>query len=171
MKLSFNVNGRDVRLEVPADRRLIDILREDLDLTGAKEGCSEGECGACSVLMDGLAVHACLTLAAELEGKRIVTIEGLEKDGELDPLQKNFVSEGAVQCGYCSPGMIISAKSLLLHHPDPSEEEIRTAISGNICRCSGYQQIIRAIQKTAGELRASAAESAAREGGERGKRA
>lgn len=151
MELHFKVNGKAIQMDVPADRRLLDILREDLDLTGTKEGCGEGECGACSVLMDGWAVHSCLTLAAELEGREIVTIEGLEQNGELDPLQKYFIEEGAVQCGYCSPGMIISAKSLLLHNPSPTEEEIRTAIAGNICRCSGYQQIIRAIKRAAEE--------------------
>lgn len=152
MIINFKLNGQDVSLDVEADRRLIDILREDLDLTGTKESCSEGECGACSVLIDNQAAHSCLTLAAELEGKEIVTIEGLEKDGELDLLQKNFVEEGAVQCGYCSPGMIISAKALLLSNPKPTEEEIKVSISGNLCRCSGYQQIIRAVAKTAAEL-------------------
>ena len=152
MIIGFKLNGQDVSLDVEADRRLIDILREDLDLTGTKESCSEGECGACSVLIDNRAAHSCLTLAAELEGKEIVTIEGLEKDGELDLLQKNFVEEGAVQCGYCSPGMIISAKALLLSNPKPTEEEIKVSISGNLCRCSGYQQIIRAVAKTAAEL-------------------
>lgn len=152
MIINFKLNGQDVSLDVEADRRLIDILREDLDLTGTKESCSEGECGACSVLIDNQAAHSCLTLAAELEGKEVVTIEGLEKDGELDLLQKNFVEEGAVQCGYCSPGMIISAKALLLSNPKPTEEEIKVSISGNLCRCSGYQQIIRAVAKTAAEL-------------------
>lgn len=152
MIVNFNLNGQDISIETEANRRLIDILREDLNLTGTKESCSEGECGACSVLMDGEAVHSCLTLAAELEGRNIITIEGLEKDGELDDLQKNFVEEGAVQCGYCSPGMIISAKALLMKNPKPTEEEIKINIAGNICRCSGYQQIIRAIEKTAADL-------------------
>lgn len=152
MQLTFYVNGEKVMLETSPDRRLIDILREDLDLTGTKESCSEGECGACTVLLDYIAVHACLTLAAELEGRSVITIEGLEHDGELDPLQKNFVAEGAVQCGYCTPGMVMSAKALLLKNPHPSREEIKLAISGNLCRCSGYQQIISAIEKTAAEM-------------------
>ncbi|MGP1349213.1 MAG: (2Fe-2S)-binding protein [Stomatobaculum sp.] len=152
MQLTFYVNGEKVMLETSPDRRLIDILREDLDLTGTKESCSEGECGACTVLLDHIAVHACLTLAAELEGRSVITIEGLEHDGELDPLQKNFVAEGAVQCGYCTPGMVMSAKALLLKNPHPSREEIKLAISGNLCRCSGYQQIISAIEKTAAEM-------------------
>ncbi|WP_138159161.1 (2Fe-2S)-binding protein [Peptoniphilus catoniae] len=152
MITNFTVNNSPISIDVPADRRLIDILREDLNLTGTKESCAEGECGACSVIMDGKAVHSCLTLAAELEGKNIITIEGLEKDGELDSLQKNFVEEGAIQCGYCSPGMIISAKALLMENPKPTREEIKVSIAGNICRCSGYQQIIKAIEKTAADL-------------------
>lgn len=153
MFLSFYVNEKPVLLGVEPQRRLIDILREDLGLTGTKEGCSEGECGACTVIMDGEAVHSCLTVAAQLEGRHIITIEGLEKNGELDLLQRCFVEEIAIQCGFCTTGMIMSAKALLLHNPDPTEEEIRTALSGNICRCSGYMQIIRAVSRAAKELR------------------
>jgi carbon-monoxide dehydrogenase small subunit len=153
MKLSFYVNNRLVQLETDPDRRLLDILREDLSLTGTKEGCAEGECGACTVLLDGEAVHSCLTLAIQLEGRHVVTIEGLSETGELDILQKAFVEEIAIQCGFCTTGMIMSAKALLLKNPTPTEEEIRVALSGNICRCSGYVQIVRAVDRAARELR------------------
>ena len=154
MNLHFTVNGEAVSLETAPDRRLLDILREDLELTGVKEGCAEGECGACTVLLDDEAVHACLTVAAQLEGRRVTTIEGLAKTGELDVLQRCFVEEIAIQCGFCTPGMILSAKALLLKNPHPSEEEIRLALSGNICRCSGYVQIVRAVRRAAQELEA-----------------
>lgn len=153
MTLSFFVNDRPVRLETEPDRRLLDILREDLRLTGTKEGCAEGECGACTVLMDGEAVHSCLTLAVQLEGRHVTTIEGLSASGELDILQTAFVEEIAIQCGFCTTGMIMSAKALLLKNPCPTEEEIRAALSGNICRCSGYVQIVRAVDRAARELR------------------
>ncbi len=153
MTLSFFVNDRPVRLETEPDRRLLDILREDLHLTGTKEGCAEGECGACTVLLDGEAVHSCLTLAVQLEGRHVTTIEGLSASGELDILQTAFVEEIAIQCGFCTTGMIMSAKALLLKRPDPTEEEIRVALSGNICRCSGYVQIVRAVDRAARELR------------------
>ena len=146
MKLSFYVNNRLGQLETDPDRRLLDILREDLSLTGTKEGCAEGECGACTVLLDGEAVHSCLTLAVQLEGRHVVTIEGLSETGELDILQKAFVEEIAIQCGFCTTGMIMSGQALLL-------EEIRVALSGNICRCSGYVQIVRAVDRAARKLR------------------
>ncbi len=152
MRLNFFVNGDPVSLDTDPQRRLLDILREDLGLTGTKEGCSEGECGACTVLMDGEAVHSCLTLAAQLNGRHVETIEGLEKSGELDILQRAFVEEIAVQCGFCTPGMIMSAKALLLKNPNPTPEEIRTALSGNICRCSGYVQIVNAVSRAAREM-------------------
>jgi len=152
MRLSFFVNEEPVTLDTDPQRRLLDILREDLGLTGTKEGCSEGECGACTVLMDGLAVHSCLTLAAQLQGRHVTTIEGLEKNGELDILQRCFVEEIAIQCGFCTTGMIMSAKALLLKNPDPSPEEIRTALSGNLCRCSGYVQIVNAVSRAAHEM-------------------
>ncbi|RHR10448.1 (2Fe-2S)-binding protein [Pseudoflavonifractor sp. AF19-9AC] len=152
MRLNFFVNGEPVSLDTDPQRRLLDILREDLGLTGTKEGCSEGECGACTVLMDGEAVHSCLTLAAQLNGRHVETIEGLEKSGELDILQRAFVEEIAVQCGFCTPGMIMSAKALLLKNPNPTPEEIRTALSGNICRCSGYVQIVNAVSRAAREM-------------------
>lgn len=147
MQVSFILNGKDIHLDVPAERRLVDILRYDLQLTGTKEGCAEGECGACTVIMDKKAVHSCLVLACQLEGHNVLTIEGLEKNGDLDPLQEAFINEMAIQCGYCTPGMIMSAKALLMNHPNASKEEIREAIAGNICRCSAYEQIINAIQK------------------------
>lgn len=153
MILHFFVNEKPVTLEVEPDRRLIDILRETLHLTGTKEGCAEGECGACTVLLDGEAVHACLTVAAQLENRHVTTIEGLAQTGELDLLQTCFVEELAVQCGYCTPGMIMSAEALLRRNPDPTEEDIRLALSGNICRCSGYVQIVRAVKRAAKERR------------------
>lgn len=153
MTLNFCVNGKHIALETDPSRRLLDILREDLGLTGTKVGCGEGECGACTVIIDGRAVLACLTVAAQIEGKEVTTIEGLEQNGGLDALQTAFVEETAIQCGYCTSGMIMSAKALLLANPDPGEEEIREALSGNICRCSGYHQIIRAVKRAASELR------------------
>lgn len=153
MKLEFTVNGKNVSLEVPPDRRLLDILREDLGLTGTKEGCGEGECGACTVLLDRRAVHSCLTVAAQLSGREVVTIEGLSDGGEMSDLQRAFVEETAIQCGYCTTGMVMSARALLYENPDPTEEEIRIALAGNICRCSGYTQIIRAVKRAAAEER------------------
>ena len=152
MQLSFKVNGITRHLDVEPNRRLLDILREDLELTGTKEGCGEGECGACTVILDGEAVHSCLCVAAQLEGTEGITIEGLEENGELSTIQNAFYKETAVQCGYCTTGMIMSAKALLMHNPHPTEEEIRIALSGNICRCSGYTQIIRAVERTAKEM-------------------
>ena len=152
MKLTFVLNGKTTSLEVAPDKRLLDLLREDLHMTGTKEGCGEGECGACTVIIDGEAVHSCLVLACQLESRSVLTIEGLAENGELDRIQRNFVEETAVQCGYCTTGMIMSAKALLMHNPHPTVEEIRVALSGNICRCSGYSQIIRAVQRTAREM-------------------
>lgn len=152
MLLNFFVNDQPVSIEVSPQRRLLDILREDLGLTGTKGGCSEGECGACTVLMDDEAIHSCLTLAAQLQGRHITTIEGLEKNGELDVLQTAFIEEIAIQCGFCTTGMIMSAKALLLKNLDPTPEEIRTALSGNLCRCSGYVQIVRAVSRAAREM-------------------
>ena len=153
MQIGLIVNGKTERLDVPGGKRLLDVLREDLHLTGAKEGCGEGECGACTVLMDGEAVHSCMVLAGQLTGHHITTIEGLEEDGRLGVLQSAFVDSGAVQCGYCTPGMIMSAAGLLNRTPDPTEEEIRVALSGNICRCSGYVQIVAAVKAAAETLR------------------
>lgn len=134
-------------------RRLVNVLREDFLLTGTKEGCGEGECGACTILMDGEAVHSCLVLAGQVEGREITTIEGLVENGRLNVMQDAFVRHVAMQCGYCTPGMIMSAMGLLLKNPDPAEDEIRTAVSGNICRCTGYEQIIAAVLDAAKELR------------------
>lgn len=147
MKLTFWVNEKRIELDVEPDRRLLDLLREDLGLTGTKEGCGEGECGACTVILDGEAVHACMVLAIQLEGCHVTTIEGLEENGELSALQKIFAEEFAIQCGFCTPGMILSAKALLMHRPHPTDEEIRSALAGNLCRCSGYQQILRAVRR------------------------
>jgi carbon-monoxide dehydrogenase small subunit len=149
MEIEFNVNGRPQRLELEPDLRLIDVLRDVLGLMGVKEGCGEGECGTCTVLMNDKAVCSCLVLASQIQNKNIVTIEGLEKDGELDRLQQSFIEKGAVQCGYCTPGMILSAKGLLMENPNPSRYEITRAIEGNLCRCTGYQKIVEAIEDAA----------------------
>ena len=145
--LSCKVNGKEVDLEIQPDTMLVDLLRDTLRLTGTKEGCREGECGACTVLLDGLAVNSCLIPALKAQGKSVVTIEGLPKaEGQLDNLQQHFVAEGAVQCGFCTPGMILNAKSLLDRIPTPDDKEIRYAISGVLCRCTGYQKIVEAVR-------------------------
>ena len=154
MIVTFILNGQPVSKDLAPSRRLIDVLREDFLLTGAKEGCGEGECGSCTILMDGLPVHACMVLAGQLDGHRLLTIESLSASGELDILQQAFIENNAVHCGFCTPGMIMAAKGLLLQNPDPTEEEIRTAISGNICRCSDYRQIVMAVKDAAARLRA-----------------
>ena len=151
MRISFLLNGRPMEMEVQGERRLLDFLREDLHLTGTKEGCGEGECGACTVILDGKAVHACLTTVGELDNSQLLTIEGLEQNGELDRLQKAFIKISAVQCGFCTSGMIMSAKALLMENPHPNQEEIKRAIAGNICRCSGYKEIKAAIALAAEE--------------------
>lgn len=153
MIIKFVLNGELVSPDLDPSRRLIDILRENFFLTGAKEGCGEGECGSCTVLMDGLPVHSCLVLAGQLEGHEVLTVEGLAQNGELDLLQNAFVENNAVHCGFCTPGMIMSAKGLLMKNPDPSEAEIREALSGNICRCSDYRQIVMAVKDAAKRLR------------------
>ena len=152
MQIQLRVNGTSYDLDIDPTKRLIDVLRETLHLTGTKEGCGEGECGSCTVIMDGLAVHSCLTLAVQARDKEIITVEGLAEDGELDQLQKSFMAMGAVQCGYCTPGMLMSAKALLMHNPHPSEAEIAEAIAGNLCRCTGYNKIVAAIQDAAEEI-------------------
>lgn len=153
MVINFVLNNRKVQIDVCPARRLIDVLREDLSLTGAKESCGEGECGACTVLMDGEAVHSCLVLAGQLEGREILTIEGLMEKGEFDVVQKAFMECQAIHCGFCTAGMIMSTKALLLKNPDPSEEEIRIGLSGNICRCSDYRQLVAAVKLAAKRLR------------------
>ena len=154
MIVTFILNGQPVSKDLDPSRRLIDVLREDFLLTGVKEGCGEGECGSCTILMDGLPVHACMVLAGQLDGHRLLTIEGLSASGELDILQQAFIENNAVHCGFCTPGMIMAAKGLLLQNPDPTEEEVRIAISGNICRCSDYRQIVMAVKDAAARLRA-----------------
>jgi len=191
MLLEFELNGKRTRIEAEPTLRALDLLRDVLGLTGTKEGCGRGECGACTILVDGKPVNSCLLYAAKLQGRRVTTIEGLTaedgtgggaedgtedgaedgtgggaedgtEDGaeeaagdrpELHPLQEAFLREGAVQCGFCTPGMILSAKSLLDHNPDPQEWEIEEALSGNLCRCTGYRKIVRAVQRAAAELR------------------
>ena len=150
LSIHFKLNGKPVKIESEANRRLIDILREDFRLTGTKEGCGIGECGACTVLLNQRAVNSCLILAGQVEGAEIVTVEGLAKNGSLHPLQESFIKHGAVQCGFCTPGMLMSAYALLLENPEPTEDEIKEAIAGNLCRCTGYKQIIEAIGKSVG---------------------
>ncbi len=144
--LSMRLNDQEVTVQVETDALLVDVLRDQLELTGTKEACGEGECGACTVLLDGEPVTSCLIPALKAQGKEVMTIEGLASAGELHPLQRAFIEHGAVQCGYCTPGMLMSAKALLDRNPHPSEEEIKEAISGNLCRCTGYVKIIEAIK-------------------------
>jgi aerobic carbon-monoxide dehydrogenase small subunit len=146
-EIILKVNGEEREVAVEPRQTLLDILRNDLGLTGTKEGCGNGNCGTCTVLLDGKAVSSCLILAIEVEGQEITTIEGLAKSGEIHPLQKAFIEEGAIQCGFCSPGMILTAKAFLDANPHPTEAEARLAISGNLCRCTGYDKIVRAILK------------------------
>jgi len=146
--IELKVNGESYETAVDPHRTLLEVLRENLGLTGAKEGCDLGACGACTVLIDGKAVLSCLTLAVDSQKKEITTIEGLAKEGKLHPLQQNFVNHGAIQCGFCTPGMILSAKAMLDKNPKPTEEEVKRGISGNLCRCTGYTKIIEAIMAT-----------------------
>ncbi len=148
--IEFMLNGRLTQVEAPSHWTLLKLLRERLGLTGTKEGCGIGECGACTVLMDGKPVNACLILAPKVEGKKIETIEGLGSRESLHPLQKSFIDHGAIQCGFCTPGILMSAKSLLEKNSNPSREEIKEAISGHLCRCTGYHQIIEAIEAVKG---------------------
>lgn len=143
--IQLTVNGEIYEVYVEPRRRLIDVIRDDIGLTGTKEGCGSGDCGACTVLMDGKPVNSCLILAIDAKEKNILTIEGLSNEGRLHPIQEAFVKHGAIQCGYCTPGMILSAKALLDENPNPTEEEVREAISGNLCRCTGYVKIVKAI--------------------------
>ncbi|MBI5606883.1 MAG: (2Fe-2S)-binding protein [Deltaproteobacteria bacterium] len=144
--ITLNINNQEYDLVIPVNRTLTQVLRENLKLTGTKQGCSVGDCGSCTVLMDGQPVNSCLVLAVEAEGRAIQTIEGLAEDGKLHPIQQAFVDQGSIQCGFCSPGMILSAKALLDKNPSPTGPEIREAISGNLCRCTGYQKIVDAIE-------------------------
>ena len=173
MLLKFELNGKQTRIEVEPTLRALDLLRDVLGLTGTKEGCGRGECGACTILVDGRPVNSCLLYSAKLQGRRVTTIEGLGATDRavneaadaasdsgspgdpppLHPLQEAFLCEGAVQCGFCTPGMILSAKALLDQNPDPEEREIEEALSGNLCRCTGYRKIVKAVQRAAAELR------------------
>lgn len=147
INLKFKLNGKIVKIEVDDSLRLLDILRDNLGLTGTKEGCGIGECGACTVILNGEAVNSCLILAVQIQEAEIVTIENLEKNEFLSKLQKAFVDKGAIQCGFCTPGMLMSAKALLDKNPHPTEEEIKEALEGNLCRCTGYIPIIEAIKE------------------------
>jgi carbon-monoxide dehydrogenase small subunit len=157
--LSLHVNGDDYQVAVPAHKTLLEVLREDLQLTGTKHGCEVGECGTCTVLVDGEPVLSCLTLAVDAQGHEITTVEGLAQNGELHPLQIAFAKRGAAQCGYCTPGMLLAAKALLDRTPNPSEDEIKEALSGNLCRCTGYLKIIEAVELAAASLNAPKGES------------
>ena len=152
--LKINVNGVDYEREIQDHIRLLDFLREDLKLTGTKEGCGEGECGACTVILNGKAIDSCLILAVQCHGKKVITIEGLAKEnGDLDPVQEAFLENGAVQCGYCIPGMVLSAKALLDEKPIPSDEDIRESISGNLCRCTGYDKIVKSVKAASDKIK------------------
>ncbi|MGO9567161.1 MAG: (2Fe-2S)-binding protein [Desulfomonilaceae bacterium] len=145
--IQLTVNGEPVEAAVESNQTLLQFLRDDLGLTGTKHGCGLGDCGACTVIVDGMPVNSCLVLAVQAAGREVLTIEGLAENGKLHPIQQAFVDKGAIQCGFCSPGMILSAKALLDTNPKPTELEIRTAISGNLCRCTGYQKIVEAVQE------------------------
>lgn len=153
MLLSLIVNSEEIEVAVTPNTTLLEVLRNDLGLIGVKEGCSEGVCGACTVLMNGQPIRSCLTLALEADGAEIGTIEGLTSDGDLHPLQQAFIERGAVQCGFCTPGMVLSAKALIERNPKPTDDEIKTALAGNFCRCTGYTKILDAVRATAaGEI-------------------
>lgn len=161
MRIAFTLNGKPVSAEAPADISLLHLLRDYLGMTGAKEGCGVGECGACSVILDGRLVNSCLVLGPQADGRHVLTIEGVRGvDGGPNDLQKNFIDHGAVQCGYCIPGMVLAGEALLARTLNPSRADIREAIAGNLCRCTGYQQIVDAIEATAAERRVGAAEHA-----------
>jgi len=151
--LTLTVNDETYAVFTAPNRTLLEVLRDDLHFTGAKESCGEGACGSCTVLIDGQPVRSCLTLAVAVEGKAITTIEGLAQGDQLHPVQEAFVTHHAIQCGFCSPGMILTAVALLQENPQPTEEEIRRALSGNVCRCTGYAKIVEAVQSLAGEGR------------------
>ena len=145
--IKTNVNGKNISFTVDSNERLIDLLRNRMNLTGTKEGCGKGDCGSCVVIVDGKTVNACLMLAPQAQGKKIVTIEGLGSPEKLHPIQESFVEKGAVQCGFCIPGMIVTAKNFLDQNPNPTRQEIREAISGNLCRCTGYVKIVDAVRR------------------------
>ncbi len=153
--LNFTVNGDPVDVMVAPNTTLLDVLRDQLGFYGVKEGCSEGVCGACTVLMEGRPIRSCITLALEAEGASIITIEGVAEDGKLHPVQEAFVENGAVQCGFCTPGMILSSKALLDRNSQPTEDEIKQALAGNFCRCTGYSKILKAVQVASGQIKAA----------------
>jgi carbon-monoxide dehydrogenase small subunit len=150
--ITLKINGETYQLNVKPNTLLLDLIRDEIGLTGTKRGCDAGECGACTILIEGKPVNSCLLLAVEVDGKDILTVEGLAKNGQLHPLQVTFAEEGAVQCGFCTPGLLLSAKALLDTNPNPTEEEIKTAIAGNLCRCTGYTKIIKAINSAAKKM-------------------
>jgi carbon-monoxide dehydrogenase small subunit len=154
---TLTVNGISYPVDIDAHRSLLSVIRGEIGLTGPKEGCDDSECGACMVLLDGQPVNSCSYLAIQAEGRQITTIEGLADGDDLHPLQRTFLEQGGVQCGFCTPGMLISAKALLDSNPDPTEEEVRIALSGNLCRCTGYDGIVKAVRIAAGELAAQKA--------------
>lgn len=158
LTIDLVVNGRSRALEVEVHHTLLEVLRDEVDLTGTKECCVVGECGACTVLVDDRSVNSCLMLAVEADGTSVLTVEGLARDGELDPLQTAFLDNGAAQCGFCIPGQLMSATALLEENDDPSDEEVQEALAGNLCRCAGYEQIFKAVQQ-AGRLKAAASGS------------
>lgn len=159
MKITLTVNGQKREVDVKPHTRLLDVLREDLGLTGTKEGCGKGECGACTVIMDNKVVASCLVLAPQADGAEILTVEGLGGKDKLHPIQQSFIETGAVQCGFCIPGMIMSSKKLLDENINPSEEEIKRGLSGNICRCTGYVKIIDAVKEASRKMQSGGEEN------------
>ena len=155
-KITVKINGGLEQVEVPSNMTLLSMLREKLAMTGTKNGCAAGECGACTILMNGEPVNSCMVLAVEADGAELVTVEGLAHEGELDIIQKTIINKGGVQCGFCTPGVLISAKALLGRNPNPSENEIREALVGNLCRCTGYVRIIEAVQAAAEQQKEAA---------------
>jgi carbon-monoxide dehydrogenase small subunit len=153
MRLQTEVNGKSYDMDIDPEMRLIDFIREELGLTGTKEGCSEGECGACTIIVNGIAINSCMMLAHQIRGKKVFTIESLGDDDELEQLQKSFIEKGAVQCGFCTPGMLMSAKALFMKTKNPTEGEIKKALEGNLCRCTGYNKILDAVQDAASKVK------------------
>ena len=152
VQIKLKVNGEDHQKEVESRMTLLDFLRNELNLTGTKDGCGEGDCGACTVVVDGAAVNSCIMLAVEAQGRDVLTIEGVSDGNELHPIQQAFIEHGAIQCGFCTPGMILSTKTFLEDNPSPTEVEVRTAIAGNLCRCTGYDKIVKSILAVAGNI-------------------
>jgi carbon-monoxide dehydrogenase small subunit len=149
IQIRLEVNGQTHNLDIPSHRSLLDVLREELDLTGSKRGCDRGECGSCTVLLDGKPVYACITLAAQVRGRSVITVESLANEGQLDPVQQAFLDEDGGQCGYCTPGFLMSARALLDANPHPTDAEIREALSGNLCRCNAYGRILQSVRTAA----------------------